>query len=62
MKETIKAEPKEERINGIDKWKVENDLDTCMRYHEVMSDPRRKKAVGMLAKQRAQKLQKLASK
>ncbi len=51
---------KEETINGIDKWKVEDDLNTCLRYAEVMRDPKRKKAVAMLATKKMGTLKKVA--
>lgn len=50
----------EEKIEGIDKWKVEGDLRIIKDYESVFADPSRLKAVKTLAKQEMHALAKVA--
>lgn len=50
----------EEKIEGIEKWKVESDLRTLKELESVFANPSRLKAVKALAKQEMSALSKIA--
>ena len=50
----------EEKIDGIDKWKVESDLRTIKEYESVFADSGRLKAVKTLAKKEMESLERVA--
>jgi hypothetical protein len=50
----------EEKIEGIDKWKVEGDLRTIKEYESVFADSSRLKAVKTLAKKEMESLARVA--
>jgi hypothetical protein len=50
----------DEKIDGIDKWKVEGDLRTCKDYKSIFADPARLKAVKTLAKEEMSSLENVA--
>jgi len=44
--------PKQEKINGFDKWEIENNLDSLIKAREILKDPKRVAAIRTLAKKR----------
>jgi hypothetical protein len=58
----MEAQPmmEEEKIEGIDKYKVESDLRTIKEYASVFADPSRLKAVKSLAKTEIESLARVA--
>lgn len=53
---------KDEKIEGFDKWKIEDDIRTLQSAEEIRGDGKRLKAVGILAKEKLAPLKKLARK
>ena len=52
---------KEEKINGINRWEVENDLRALRDVNKIKKDSKRFKAVKLLVKEEMGALEKLAN-